>query len=262
MNGHPSIAVAQITAASPDLAGMNSALKEKWRRLFLTAHQNPFYQQIRSGELPDSDWARYSPQKVDDFLKTVLATFALLDDGEPFSTLETGVFAGGTSAVFLYALGLHFPNRSIHVGIDPYFIPEQSYPEFAETYGLTPYLASLKSLSDIGYSVRVPYLPSITSSTTFIRKDLLPGGYDFRLFHLDGDHTAEAVSAELDYFSSKTTKPSIFILDDLGDGFPEIDQALADFEKLHPEFSQLARFSYDTRAGKIGFGVFHLDFRP
>ncbi len=262
MNHPPLISPGDGPASSSGQRQDQAGLKEKWQSLFLSAEENCFYSQIRSRELPESDWARFSSQKVDDFLKTVLASFALLSDGEPFSTLETGVFKGGSSSVFLHALGLYFPNRSIHVGIDPYFIPEQSYPEYAETYGLVPYLSSLKTLSDISHSVRVPYLPYITSSATFIRKDLLPGGFHFRLFHLDGDHTGEAVSAELEYFSSKTTHPSIFILDDLGEGFPEIDHALAEFKRSHPSFSQLAQFFYDTRAGKIGFGVFHLASFP
>ena len=235
-----------------------SDTKQLWWRLFDEAGDTALYREITNTKLPESDWSEYSPAKVDHFIKAVLASFELLRHDGPFSTLETGVFAGGTSAVFLNVLGCEFKDSSIHVGIDPYFTIGQSYLEYVEHYGSDAYLIGLKDLSEIALRRRIPYVPYLMSSETFIRYDLLPDAYSFRLFHLDGDHSANAVLRELSYFTSKVKAPAVFILDDIGEVFPGVAEAIAQFQKSCPGFVELNRFSYDTKGGNIGFGVYHL----
>ena len=229
-----------------------------WWSFFQAAGDSALYREITNISLPVTDWADHSSAKVDDFLRAVLASFELLRHTGPFSTLETGVFAGGTSAIFLHVLGSEFQERSIHVGIDPYFTHGQSYPEYEEHYGIDAYLTGLNNLSETALRLRIPYVPYLMNSETFIRHDLLPGSFNFRLIHLDGDHSASAVLRELRYFTSKVEAPAVFVLDDLGEVFPGVAEAIEQFQKSCPGFVELNRFCYDTKGGNIGFGVYHL----
>jgi hypothetical protein len=236
---------------------LSTAVIDSWKRAFQDAEGQELYRRIRAYRLPESDWVYYSQQKVTDFIKTLVAAHRILDTGQPFSTLETGVFAGGTSALLLALLGETYGPRSVHAGVDPYFTLEQAYPEYAEDYGYATYYQTMKELSGIASLLNVPYVPYVMGSDTFIKKDLLMQGYDFRLFHLDGDHSYEAVMGELTYFSSKVRHSAVFILDDLGETFPDVQRAADRFGKDHPGFIELQRFLYPLENGAIGFGVYH-----
>jgi hypothetical protein len=237
-------------------------VKDRWWRLFDQAPLSPLYNSIASEPGPKSDWAGDSGSKVDDFVRALVASFALLERYQPFSTVETGVFSGGTSAVFLKALPRGEDGSAIHLGIDPYFAPDQSYRNAkAHGYNAVSYLNALRDLSTIAHRHGTPYVPYLMSSQTFIAHDLLPSSHDFRIFHLDGEHSLSAVEEELTYFSGKARGPCVFILDDIGPMFPGVLQAAENLRLKRGSFHELARFFYDSRylSDQIGFAVFHLD---
>ena len=235
-----------------------SEARERWQALFEGTAGSQLLADIEGAKTPESDWAEYTFEKTADYTRAVIASFAFLEDGAPFSTAETGVFAGGTSAILLQVLGRRWPGRAVHVGVDPYFGPGQSYPDLADTYGLDAYLRALKNLGALASCLRAPYLPFVMSSGTFIHADLLPPSYRFRLFHLDGDHSREAVLRELHYFSSHSRDGAVFILDDVGEGFSGVSAAAGEFQQRQPNFTELKRFIYDLEAGRIGFAVYAL----
>jgi hypothetical protein len=237
----------------------DSAVQAAWLRRFELADGEEVFARLQDESLPASDWATYSPEKIRDFTRSLIAAVRVMGGDRPVSSVETGVFAGGTSALIMRILGDVFPDRSVHVGIDPYFTLGQSYDEYADDYGIDAYLAAMKDLGQLSGRIRVPYVPFVMSSRTFIEKDLLPDGFDFRLFHLDGDHSEEAVLSELRYFASKVTDSAFFILDDIGEVFPGVLNGAHRFREESPGFIELRRFDYTTRGGDIGFGVYHFN---
>jgi hypothetical protein len=166
-----------------------------------------------------SDWEA-SPEKMDAFTRLVIAVQDTLGAG---STLETGVCRGGTSALLLGSA----PEEAFHIAIDPFGLPSQSYANRAK-YGRWRHVrATLAALTQLGRARAVTVLPYVMSSQAFIAADLLEHQASIRIVHLDGDHSADAVAAELAYFRARIAGPAVFILDDHDEHFPGVEQGLA-----------------------------------
>jgi hypothetical protein len=48
----------------------------------------------------------------------------------------------------------------------------------------------------------------------------------FRIVHLDGDHSADAVAEELNYFRNRIANPALIILDDHDEHFPGVEAGM------------------------------------
>ena len=166
-----------------------------------------------------SDW-QASPEKMDAFARLVIAAQRVLG---PAGTLETGVCRGGTSALLIASA----PPEAFHVAIDPFGLPSQSYANRAK-YGRWHHVrAALDALTALGNERSVTVLPYVMSSQTFVAADLLTLEGPIRIVHLDGDHSADAVAMELEYFRSRVAHPALFILDDHDEHFPGVEEGLA-----------------------------------
>jgi hypothetical protein len=78
----------------------------------------------------------------------------------------------------------------------------------------------------LGEQREVTYAHYMMSSADFIRADLLPHPFRFRIVHLDGAHSKEAVVEELTYFRKRLKGPALFILDDHDTNFPGVEEAI------------------------------------
>lgn len=166
-----------------------------------------------------SDWEA-SPAKMDAFARLTIAAQAVLGPG---GTLETGVCRGGTSALLIASA----PAEAFHIAIDPYGLPSQSYANRVK-YGRWRHVReTLAALVELGRSRAVTVLPYVMSSQAFIAADLLAGEARFRIVHLDGDHSSDAVGMELRYFRRRVPGPAIFIMDDHDDHFPGVERGMA-----------------------------------
>lgn len=175
------------------------------------------------GSSPEWDY-RPCPEKVQDFNRLVLATQRVLPPG---GSIETGVFRGGTSGPLI----LCAPPNSFHVGIDPYGLPEQSYKEangdIDAGYADWPRARStLRQLATLADERGVTFCHYLMSAQTFIDADLLRHPGRFSIVHLDGDHSLDAVVAELCYFRKKVGGPALFIMDDHDDYCPDVQIGL------------------------------------
>jgi len=63
-------------------------------------------------------------------------------------------------------------------------------------------------------------------ASEFIHADLLQHPAPFRIVHLDGDHSTEAVIEELQYFRRKLGGPAVIITDDHDENSPGVANAL------------------------------------
>ncbi len=163
-----------------------------------------------------SDWEGCA--KVDDFAALLVAAARHLPPG---GSIETGVHKGGTAGPLLWVAA----PESFHVSIDPYGVPGQSYsiPSYGD-WAMVRHTTAV--LAWLAQQRRVTFCPYLTDSLTFIKADLLRHPGTFRFVHLDGDHSEEAVRAELDYFRPRAATPALFILDDHDEHFPGVDAAL------------------------------------
>jgi hypothetical protein len=165
-----------------------------------------------------SDWEG-SPEKVDTFARLVIAAQSILGPG---STLETGVCKGGTSALLIACA----PQEAFHIAIDPFGLPSQSYANRAKYGRWRQVRDTLFALTQLGRESGVTVLPYVMSSQAFIGANLLQHEGPIRIVHLDGDHSADAVTQELRYFRSRVTSPALFILDDHDAHFPGVEEGL------------------------------------
>lgn len=163
-----------------------------------------------------SDWE--GCPKVDDFARLIVATARVLPAG---GSVETGVYHGGTAGPLVRVAAA----ESFHVSVDPYGLPSQSY--VAQDYGNWPIVRrTLAQLTRFAEKRQVNFHHYLMDSATFIRADLLQHPTSFRIVHLDGDHSQEAVEMELRYFRSRIVGPTLFILDDHDEHFPGVEAAL------------------------------------
>jgi len=182
------------------------------------------------------------PEKVRDFNRLIVAARRVLPPG---SSIETGVFRGGTSGPLI----LTAPPNSFHVAIDPYGLPEQSYKDAEGNidagYADWPHARStLRQLAALAHECDVTFSHYLMSAQTFIDADLLRHPGRFSIVHLDGDHEVDAVIAELRYFRGKLGGPALFILDDHDNYNPGVqaglNQAGAGLVRIFHNFYQAA----------------------
>jgi hypothetical protein len=191
-----------------------------------------------------SDWSAV-PAKERDFARLVLAVKKHLPPG---GTIETGVYRGGTSGLLL----LSCAPETFHVTIDPYGLPTQSYtmPEYVEWPTAR---ATQSTLHQLAASRQVTYCHYLMDSQTFVRSDLLQHQGHFSMVHLDGDHSYAAFAAELLYFKRKLAGPTVFIMDDHDDHFPDVEQVL---QRYAHDMTRLLHNVYDfPNYGKAGFSA-------
>ncbi|QDU31573.1 hypothetical protein ETAA8_67320 [Anatilimnocola aggregata] len=163
-----------------------------------------------------SDWE--GCPKVDDFARLIVATSRVLPAG---GSIETGVYQGGTAGPLLCVAAA----ESFHVSIDPYGLPSQSY--VVQDYGNWPVVRhTLTKLTQLAEERQINFCHYLMDSATFVRADLLTHPGRFRIVHLDGDHSQEAVEMELRYFRRRLTGPALFIMDDHDEHFPGVEAAL------------------------------------
>ena len=84
----------------------------------------------------------------------------------------------------------------------------------------------LARLAHLAKERSVTYCHYLMAAADFTRADLLQHPAYFRIVHLDGAHTKEAVMDELVYFRSKLGGPTLFILDDHDTHFPGVGEAV------------------------------------
>jgi len=165
-----------------------------------------------------SDWEA-SPEKMDAFARLVVAAQDVLGPG---STVETGVCKGGTSALLIATL----PRDAFHIAVDPFGLPSQSYANRSK-YGRWPHVReTLAALTELGRQREVSVLPYVMSSQSFVAGDLLQHDGTFRIVHLDGDHSADAVAQELMYFRAHIASPALIVLDDHDEHFPGVEEGM------------------------------------
>ena len=198
------------------------------------------------GLSPEWDWEA-CPDKVRDFGRVILAAAQVLPPG---GSIETGVFRGGTSGPLI----LCAPPDAFHVTIDPFGLPGQSYEDFEE-YSYWPEARStLLKLTALAHERNVTFCHYMMGAQSFIDADLLQHPGQFRIVHLDGDHSIRAVARELQYFRSKIRGPALFILDDHDDHFPGVQAGLdiagaglaRVFHKLYPVYSGKAACGFSA----------------
>jgi hypothetical protein len=166
-----------------------------------------------------SDWEP-CPDKVLDFSRLVVSAAQVLPAG---GTVETGVFRGGTAGLLLLAT----TPENFLVAIDPYGLPTQSYPYLAHAYGAWPEARrTMSTLQALGAEQNVTFCHYLMDSQTFAAADHLTHPGTFRIIHLDGDHSKEAVIQELTYFRGRVAGPALIILDDHCEHFPGVEDAL------------------------------------
>jgi hypothetical protein len=167
----------------------------------------------------ESDWDAV-PAKMAAFHRAILASAQVLPPG---GSVETGVFRGGTSAPLI----LSDPPESFHIGIDPFGLASQSYADLAEVYGRwKDARATLAKLCALGREREVTYCHYTMAAATFVACDLLDARAPFRVVHLDGDHSEQAVYEELAYFRRKLRRPVLFVLDDHDPSYPGVEAGL------------------------------------
>jgi hypothetical protein len=166
-----------------------------------------------------SDWDD-CPEKVLDFGSLIEAAGRVLPPG---GSIETGVYRGGTSGPLILCAAAN----TFHVSIDPFGLPSQSYVDLRGEYGSWPEARrTLSRLAALGEERAVTYAHYLMSATDFVRVDLLQHPSCFRIVHLDGAHSKEAVVEELTYFRKKVKGPTLFILDDHDTNFPGVGEAI------------------------------------
>ncbi|MCC7047812.1 MAG: hypothetical protein IT562_13950 [Alphaproteobacteria bacterium] len=137
---------------------------------------------------------------------------------EPWATCRPSASSTARSLI------LSNPPESFHLGIDPFGLATQSYADLAEVYGqwkgARTTLAKLSALAD---AQDVTYCHYTMAASTFIACDLLDPRAQFRVVHLDGDHSEQAVCEELDYFRRKLARPVLFVLDDHDSTYPGVE---------------------------------------
>jgi hypothetical protein len=166
-----------------------------------------------------SDWDSCA-EKVLDFGSLIEAAASLLPPG---GSIETGVYRGGTSGPLILCAAA----ESFHISIDPFGLPSQSYEALKEEYGAWPEVRKvLARLALLAEERSVTYCHYLMAAADFIRANLLQQPGYFRIVHLDGAHTKEAVNEELVYFRSKLRGPTLFVLDDHDTHFPGVGEAV------------------------------------
>lgn len=191
-----------------------------------------------------SDWAEFGTSKELDFARLSVAVKRTFPPG---SSLETGVFAGGSSGVLIQSGA----QQSFHLSIDPYGLASQSYSHGDGEHGYEDWAVArmtARRLTALAEECQVTYFHYLMDSAKFCDSDLLQHSGRFDLIHLDGDHSARAVKTELGYFIRKTSGPTVFVLDDHDDHCPGVGRALRAFRD---ELSMLFHRTYDLP----GYGV-------
>lgn len=172
-----------------------------------------------------SDWSEFKTAKELDFARLAAAVRRTFPAG---SSVETGVFAGGTSGLLILSCAPH----SFHLSVDPYGLASQSYRAGEADHGYRDWAVARRAarrLTQLADECDVTYFHYLTDSATFCRSDLLQHPTRFNIVHLDGDHSAATVKAELAYFIRKTAGPTVFIADDHDDHCPGVERALRGF---------------------------------
>lgn len=191
-----------------------------------------------------SDWAGAEAKELD-FSRLAVAVQQVFPPG---GSIETGVLRGGTSSLLIQACA----PESFHLSIDPFGLPEQSYPsaEYVEWKGARLTMRRLHTFAD---EHNVTYFHYLMGSHTFVQADLFRHPGQFNLVHLDGDHTAKIVEEELAYFIRKLSGPTVYILDDHDEHFPGVEQAVRRFEgRITPLFHKIYDF---PNYGPAGFSA-------
>ena len=166
-----------------------------------------------------SDWDSCA-EKVLHFGALIEAAASLLPPG---GSIETGLYRGGTSGPLILCAAA----ESFHISIDPFGLPSQSYEALKEEYGAWREARMvLARLARLAEERSVTYCHYLMGAADFTHADLLQHPGYFRIVHLDGAHTKEAVIDELIYFRSKLRGPALFILDDDDTHFPGVGEAL------------------------------------
>ncbi|MFN2556534.1 MAG: SAM-dependent methyltransferase [Nitriliruptorales bacterium] len=194
-----------------------------------------------------SDWTEFGSEKDNDLARLVVA---VQETFPPGGSIETGVFMGGTSALFL----LSGKPECFHISIDPYGLPSQSYS--SETYANWQNArVTMSKLYQIAEEIGITYCHYFTDSETFCGYDLLKHSRRFNIIHLDGDHSYGTVRRELEYFLAKTDGPSVFIMDDHDEHFLGVEQALQEFRS---ELSLIFHKQYELpNYGTAGFSAWY-----
>jgi hypothetical protein len=168
-----------------------------------------------------SDWGEYPEwrRKLEDAGRLVLAAAHVLPAG---GSVETGVFRGGSSAPLM----LCAPAEAFHVTIDPFGLPSQSYADW-DYYTQWPAVRrTVHELAQLARERDITFCHYMMGAQAFIDADLLQHPGRFRIVHLDGDHSLGAVARELQYFRSKISGPTLFILDDHDENSPGVQAGL------------------------------------
>ena len=172
------------------------------------------------GLISDWDlWMGHVTEKPFDFACLVVAVAHILPPG---GSIETGVFRGGTSALLIQCA----TPETFHVAIDPFGLPSQSC---APTHGYelwAPARTTIARLAALSEHNSVTFRPYVMGAREFIRADLLQHPAPFRIVHLDGEHSNEGVTEELQYFRRKLRGPAVIIIDDHDEHSPGVASAL------------------------------------
>jgi hypothetical protein len=203
-----------------------SAAAEALAKKILSSMESPDIQRPAAGAMArckalgfESDWDAV-PEKMEAFYRVIFAASAVLPAG---GSVETGVFRGGTSGPLI----LCDAPESFHIGIDPFGLAAQSYADLADVYGQWKGArATLAKLSVLGEAQNVTYCHHTMAASKFIACDLLNEAADFRIVHLDGDHSEQAVCEELAYFRRKIRRPALFVLDDHDTTYPGVETGM------------------------------------
>lgn len=194
-----------------------------------------------------SDWN--GSEKEADFARLAVAIGRTFPPG---GALEIGVLRGGTAGLLVLACA----REAFHVSIDPYGLSTQSYPG-DEYRDWSTYRATARRLAELADTCAVVHSHFLMDSASFIRCDLLQHPGRFNVVHLDGDHTYEAVHAELAYFTRTVASPAVYVMDDHDANYPGVGAALADFPQLVNIFHNFYEF---PPYGTCGFSAwFHGD---
>jgi hypothetical protein len=87
------------------------------------------------------------------------------------------------------------------------------------------------------------------------------GGGDVRMFHIDGDHSRKALTADLELATSVIAPGGLIVLDDmLHPGYPTLMVAVQQYLERHPEMTVLAIIDRETIVAATKFVLCRADW--